>query len=136
MVAALVVDDSEIAREFLTEIIERLGLRPIRHAENGAECLKAIRAFSPDVVFLDIEMPVMDGLQTLKEIRRFDKRTVVIMMTSVGDEATVRACIEGGTNHYIHKDLPEEKIEARLGKILSGAFRTFQRRSPGPPPPQ
>ncbi len=131
--AALVVDDSAIAREFLIDIVKRLGLHPIRQAENGVEGLDVVRTFQPDVVFLDIEMPVMGGLEALKEIRKFDRRALIVMMTSIASPEVVRACIDGGTDYYVLKDLPEEKIEARLRQILSQPARLHGTGTSRPP---
>jgi CheY-like chemotaxis protein len=96
--AALVVDDSEIAREFLIDVLKKLGIRDIRQAENGARCLGVIHGVKPDVVFLDIEMPVMNGLEVLKEIRKFDRGTKVVMTTSVATAEIVKACIDRGAD--------------------------------------
>ncbi len=116
---ALVVDDSVIARVYMLDILQNIGIPTVIDAENGAECLEIVRNDPPDVIFLDIEMPGMNGVQVLKAIRQFNREVMVIMMTSIANPEVVRQCVANGTNHYILKDLPEEKITQRLRQILN-----------------
>ncbi len=115
---ALVVDDSEIARAFIMDILQRHEFELIMEAENGAQCVEIVRRNPPDVIFLDIEMPVMNGIEALRAIRRFHKHITIVMMTAVADTEVVKECKQHGTDYYILKDLPEDKIDQRIGQIL------------------
>ncbi len=129
---ALVVDDSEIARAFIIDILRRHDFGSIAEAENGAQCVEIVQKNPPDIIFLDIEMPVMNGIDTLRAIRRFHKNITIVMMTAVAHTDVVNECKQHGTNYYILKDLPEGKIDTRVGQILERVRGDGQawRRSP------
>jgi two-component system chemotaxis response regulator CheB len=113
----LVIDDSVVVRRFLSELISaEPGLACAGVAPNGRLGLTKIEQIRPDLVILDVEMPVMDGLQSLVEIRRRWPRLPVIMYSSLtyrGARATLDA-MELGANEYVTK--PEQtgsSVEAR-----------------------
>jgi CheY-like chemotaxis protein len=123
--SALVVDDSEIARAFIIDILQKLDFGYIREAADGAECVEIVRAIPPDIIFLDIEMPGMDGLEALKTIRSFNRSVVVIMMTAVANADVVDICKNIGTDYYVLKDMSEEKIERRIRQIFERVRRQY-----------
>ncbi len=114
----LVVED-----EPTTQLITRRYLEHHGHfvtvAQNGREALEAMELFRYDAVLMDIQMPVMDGFETVKEIRlREDEwkfRTPVIAYTSLQDDANV--FIEAGMDAYIHKSASLATIEAALEMV-------------------
>src|SRR5581483_4975457 len=135
----LVADDSAFMRTVLVEMLRRSRSWDVRTAKNGAEVLDLIREFRPDVVTLDINMPVMDGLTCLSRIMTESPCPVVMIssLTSVGAMATLEALNMGAVD-YIAKpggtvslnmsdigDLVVQKVEA--------AARARPRRRPSPP---
>ena len=87
---ALVVDDEPLAREGLASDLAALGVTVVAVCANGREALHAIRTFGPDVAFLDIQMPEMDGFEMLEELEPEDTPAVVIFVTAY-DQHAVRA---------------------------------------------
>jgi two-component system chemotaxis response regulator CheB len=133
-IRVLVVDDSVAARKFLCEIVESIdSLQLAGTASNGGIALAKIPQLHPDVITLDIEMPVMDGLQTLSEIRKLYPRLPVLMcstLTERGASITLEALALGASD-YITKPsssatlaAAREQIKQELAsKILALAFR-------------
>ncbi|GIH97620.1 chemotaxis response regulator protein-glutamate methylesterase [Planobispora siamensis] len=106
MVSVLVVDDSVVVRRLIVDALSAdPGIQVVGTAPNGKVALSKIDMLKPDIVTLDIEMPVMDGLTTIKEIRKVHPRLPVIMfstLTSVGASATLEA-LASGASDYVTK---------------------------------
>lgn len=111
----LVADDSETFMMYISILLQRLGFDVIP-AENGAEALKLLAFFSPDIVLLDVEMPEMDGIETLKAIKENSlfSHLPVIMVTVDSDKATHYECIQSGCSAYLTKPM---KI-SEMNKVL------------------
>jgi adenylate cyclase len=126
---ALVVDDSAVNRKILARHLASLGIEA-REAANGREALEilgadaadAADAADVDIVLLDIEMPELDGYQTLAAIKGADalRHLPVIMITSVDDIDSVVRCIEMGATDYLPKPFNPAVLEARVRASLAG----------------
>ena len=82
MINVLIADDHKMVREGLKRILEFDGeISVVDEADNGQECLKKIRSCKPDIVLLDINMPVMNGIETLEVIRKKKPKTKVLILT-------------------------------------------------------
>ena len=103
----LVVDDEKAICEILEEFLSLFG-HSVTSANSGADAIEVVRRASPDVVFLDIRLPGMSGLDVLKEIKALDSSVRVIMISAFGDEETESMARELGADGYIQKpvDLP------------------------------
>jgi len=115
----LVADDSETFVMYFSLLLKRLGFDVIP-AENGLEALKLIKVTEPNLVMLDIKMPVMDGITALRMIKG-DKRTTeipVIMVTTDFKEETIEECKRLGCSGYITKPVDIAKIHEVLQECL------------------
>ena len=113
----LVVDDDGDIRDILSETLNSLGYRVIT-AANGQECLDKVEKEAPELVFLDIEMPVKNGLEVLKELRRRGRDTTAIMITAYGSiERAVQAMKEGAFD-FITKPFDLDHIVLIVEKAL------------------
>lgn len=105
-IRVLVVDDSAVMRKIITHAIEKEpAIEVIGHAATGLKAIEAVNTLKPDVVTLDIEMPEMDGLTALREIRKAHKRLPIIMFSSLtqrGAQAAVMA-LTAGASDYVGK---------------------------------
>ena len=119
----LVVDDEKDITDMLARFLKDAGHEPIT-AQSGLEAVEKVTKDKPEIVLLDIRMPGMDGVETLKKIRALDPQVGVIMITAFSDEATAKKCIELGAFDYITKpislDYLEKAVILKLLKIRSG----------------
>lgn len=116
--AILVVDDKIENRELISFHLIQNGYRVIT-AESGHAALETIRLESPDLVLLDIKMPGMDGIETLKKIKSMAPSIPVAMVTAVWDEEEAKIAMEAGAFEYITKPIDFEYLKlAVLTKII------------------
>lgn len=118
----LVVDDEAHIRKFVTLFVRSMGDLAVVEASNGAEALQAYEREKPQLVLLDVNMPRVDGLQTLRNLKRSDPESVVVMLTSLVNRQTVEECLQLGALGYLRKDNPPEEMIAQLGKFLTAAL--------------
>lgn len=123
----LVVDDEAHIRKFVTLLIQTLGEITVVTASNGTEAQQVYERERPNLVLLDVNMPRVDGLQTLGNLKRFDPQCTVVMLTSLVNRQTVEECLQLGALGYLRKDNPPDEMTAQLRKIIIGAL------SPKPP---
>ena len=119
----LLVDDEPHIRVFVTLILKSMGKPNITEASNGEEALVAYKANKPDVVLLDVNMPHLDGIQTLRKLKEIDPDCVVIMLTSLANRETVERALELGAVNYIRKDTPKEDIAKALSETIDASCR-------------
>lgn len=118
MKQCLIVDDSSVIRKVARRIMEEANFA-ISEAENGQEALDVCRANLPDVVLLDWNMPVMDGLEFLKQLRKdpSGQATKVIFCTTENDMGHITQAISAGANEYIMKPFDKEIILSKLREV-------------------
>ncbi len=114
----LIVDDEPHVRKFVSLIVRGLGTPTIIEATDGQEAVAKFAAESPDLVLLDVNMQVMDGLQTLAAIQKLKPDAVVVMLTSLANRQTVEECLKAGAAGYLRKDTPKEAIFEELAAIV------------------
>jgi CheY-like chemotaxis protein len=117
---ALVVDDEPHIRKYISLILKTLGKPTIVEAGNGEEALAAYEREHPQLVLMDVNMPVMDGLQALEKLRTAHPESVVVMLTSLATRSVVERCVELGAVNFVRKDTPKEAI----ARILSETVET------------
>jgi DNA-binding response OmpR family regulator len=120
----LVVDDQPATVELIRDALVREGFSVVT-ARNGAECLRKVEAHQPDLVILDIVMPVMDGLKALRAIRSSPEteNLPVIVLTVRTKETDVRAGWLAGADLYLTKPCKIHDLVASVRRILGAAAR-------------
>lgn len=106
---ALIIDDSEINREILSFYLEELEFETY-FANNGQKGLDVFEETRPNIVFLDIVMPKLSGLDVLKEIKSIDPATVVIMVSSYVSKHNIQKAKELKANWFLMKPFTKEKL--------------------------
>ena len=118
----LVVDDEAHIRKFVTVMIESLGDPVVLQAANGDEALQIYQRERPKLVLLDVNMPRVDGIQTLRNLKETDPACCVVMLTSLVNRQTVEECLHLGAIGYLRKDNPPPELTLQLKRILRGCF--------------
>lgn len=117
MKRVLIVDDAAFMRMSLRTMLEKNGFQVIDEAENGSVAVIKYKELKPDIVTMDITMPKMDGIQALKEIRKFDSNCKVIIISAMGQESYVREAVMSGAKGFVVKPFKEDYIIQTLSKL-------------------
>ena len=115
-VRILIVDDHAVVRQGLITFLELQDeIEVVGEASNGKEALQKVQELEPDVVLMDLVMPVMDGLTAIKQIKQLRPSTEVIALTSFADDEKVFTAIRSGATGYLLKDVqPNDLVKAVL----------------------
>ena len=118
MKTCLVVDDSSVIRKVARRILEGLDFKIIE-AEDGQQALEQCRGALPDAVLLDWNMPVMDGYDFLKALRRLPggDQPKVVFCTTENDVAHIARALHAGANEYIMKPFDKDIVEAKFQEV-------------------
>lgn len=121
MIDLFLCDDHEIFRNGLKSTlsgIENLG--SITECKNGLECMNALTEKQPHVIFLDINMPVMDGIETLKAIRKKYGETIkIIALTQYNEKRFVKQMMKWGANGYVLKTTTKQELSLAIQTVLN-----------------
>jgi two-component system chemotaxis response regulator CheY len=117
MATVMVVDDSLFMRNHLAKLLTKNGFEVVA-AENGEQAVHTYRQDRPDAVLMDIMMPRKDGLQALTEIRAFDLKAKVIMLTAMDQELAATRAIHLGAKDFLVKPVSLNRLLAALQKAL------------------
>jgi CheY-like chemotaxis protein len=100
----MVVDDDEHVRTFLVVLLRKVVSGPFLEARDGAEAIEMYYREKPDLVFLDVNMPIMDGLEALTKFRSEGIQVPIIMITSLATRRIVDEALNAGASHFVRKD--------------------------------
>jgi len=117
MKRVLITDDATFMRLSLKSMLEKCGFEIVGEAENGKVAIEKYKKLRPDIVTLDITMPVMDGLEALKGIKEFDKNAKIIMISAMGQETIVRQAIILGAIGFVIKPFNQQTITKAFSKL-------------------
>ncbi len=110
----IIADDSAFARRNLSSVLEKIGVSVVGEASNGLETLSLYGSLHPDLVLLDITMPQLDGVETLRRIIEQDKNARVIIVSSIGHKEMVWKAICLGAKSFVTKPFDPD----HAGKII------------------
>ena len=120
----LIVDDSSVMRKIVGRSLNQAGveIKELFEASNGSEALTIAKDKSLDLILSDINMPVMDGLEFVKQLRGIEaaQKIPVIMVTTEAGEAHVVQALSSGASGYIRKPFTPEQIKERVIPLLGG----------------
>ena len=121
-VKILVVDDHPMIRNIIKDILAKLGYANVQDAENGMQAIQKLKAEKFDLIFLDWNMPVMQGIDVLRELRKIPayKDTPVIMVTAEAEKEKVIAAIKEGVTDYIVKPFKPAVLKQKLEQAWKG----------------
>ncbi len=117
MKKVLVVDDAAFMRVSIKNMLTKNDYNVVGEAENGKIALAKYQELNPDIVTMDITMPEMDGLESLKKILAMNPAANVIMVSAMGQESMVREAVLTGAKGFIVKPFKEDVILAALSSL-------------------
>lgn len=113
----LLIDDSLGTRRFLAPMLKNQGVDVVGETSDGREGLALYKKLKPDLVFLDIVMPVMSGMEVLKRIKEINPGAIVIMLTSIADRESVIASKEAGAFSYLLKPFNTKQVKHVVDEV-------------------
>ena len=109
----LIVDDAMFMRKILKDIVEE-DYEVVGEAANGLDALDLFKTLIPDILLIDITMPMLDGISTIKEIRKQNEKVKIIVCSALGHQGMVIEALEAGANDFIQKPFTAEKVKQTL----------------------
>lgn len=114
----LVIDDSPFISKAVRRAVEPEGFEVVGQAFNGREGLEMIRQHQPDIIILDVTMPVMDGIETAENIYQRNPDAKVIMLSAMGDEKLVTTAKRIGVKRFLNKPFKAEEMVTTIKSLL------------------
>ena len=116
----LLIDDHALVRKGLEALLQSRNIEVAASVGSGQEGIDEASKIKPDVILLDINMPGMNGLETLKELRHRKIESPVLMLTMSREESDLRAALQNGAQGYLLKDMEPEELIPALEAVASG----------------
>lgn len=116
MVKVVLADDEEFVRAFLATVMKSLSFNVVAEVEKGDELFSVMKNTHPDILFLDINMPKLTGLEFLKEYSQEFPKTCIIVLTSATSFKLVEEASTEGVRCFLRKDMPIEKMLMAIEK--------------------
>jgi two-component system chemotaxis response regulator CheY len=113
----MICDDSALVRKKLRGILEELGYTDLREADNGETAVASVKLDCPHLIFMDIIMPVKNGLEALKEILEIDSTVKVVMASSVGTQTNLLEALKLGAFDFVQKPFTPDAITQIIDKV-------------------
>ena len=127
MIRLVIADDQRLMREGLAMIFEfEEDFHVLGSAANGEEAVQLVQQHRPDVVLMDIRMPVMDGIEGTRRILSIAPDTKILMLTTFNDKELILSALESGAKGYLLKDMPSETIIQAIHTVYRGASSCSQ----------
>lgn len=117
-VKILIADDALFMRNLLREILEKTGYQVVGEATNGQEAVQLYKELHPDLVTMDIVMPLKSGIEALQEIVQVDPGAQVVMCSALGQESLVLEAVQAGAKDFIVKPFKEERVLDVVRRVL------------------
>lgn len=114
----LVVDDTLFMRDAMKAMLQETGFDVIGEAENGKQAIEQYFKLQPDVVTMDITMPVMSGLDATKEIIKDDPNAKICIVTALGQQKVILQALKNGAKDFITKPFERERLETTIRQMI------------------
>jgi two-component system chemotaxis response regulator CheY len=126
MATVLIVDDSRTSRRILKSCLEKADFTVVGEAGNGEEGYLKYKELHPDIVTMDITMPVMDGIESLSLIKKENKDAKVVMITAAGQKEKMVEAIKRGAEEFIMKPFEETEVLETLGRVAETSDEEYE----------
>lgn len=120
----LVVDDAYFMRELIIKELKEFGCEVIGEAKNGLEAIRMYKKYKPDLVTMDIKMPEMNGIETIKEIKRINPQAKIIVITGVYDSK--KEALKAGADDFLKKPFQPAFLWKKIDKIIENSKKEIK----------
>jgi DNA-binding NarL/FixJ family response regulator len=121
MIKVLLVDDQSLIRQGLRALLElEADIEIVGEAENGQIAINLVEKLKPDVILMDIRMPIIDGVAATKEINHHFPHSKILILTTFDDDEYVKAGLQNGAMGYLLKDTPSEELAVAIRAVDKG----------------
>lgn len=121
MIRILIADDHGIVRAGLKLLLNRIsGTEVVAEASDGREAVRLAKAFQPDIVLIDVAMPLLNGLDAARQIVRENPRTGIIVLSMYMDESYILRALDAGARGYLIKDNADDELENAIRSVAAG----------------
>lgn len=115
----MIVDDAKLSRALLKRIINKTAFAQVDHeSSNGSEALEIIKIHNPDLIFMDLVMPGLSGIQTIQKLKKIRNLIPIIVISAIEEEELIFEAMKYGAEEFIQKPFDEENIINILIKVL------------------
>jgi two-component system chemotaxis response regulator CheY len=114
----LLVDDSPVIHSLLQKVLEKNDYEVCGDAMNGKEGLEMYQSLRPDLVFMDISMPVMNGIEATESIKKLDPDAKIIMLSAMGDDEIIAEAKDKGIDVFLKKPFDDYKIISAIAAVV------------------
>ncbi|MDT8420873.1 MAG: response regulator [Desulfuromonadales bacterium] len=115
----LIADDAQFMRDLLRGIFEQAGWDVAGEAENGKQAVEQYQLLKPDLVTMDIVMPLRSGIEALSDIIAADPEARVVMCSALGQESMVMEAVKAGARDFIVKPFQQEQVERIVQRVMA-----------------
>ncbi|MBN1581652.1 MAG: response regulator transcription factor [Anaerolineae bacterium] len=123
-ITVLVVDDQRLIREGIASLLDiQSGVTVVGTAVDGRQAVEKAAALSPDIVLMDVRMPVMDGIAATMQIRKTLPRCQVLMLTTFDDDEYIVKALQAGASGYLLKDMPSQDLAQAVKLAHAGIYQ-------------
>lgn len=116
----LIVDDAKFMRHMIKNILTEIGYEVVGEAEDGSEACEKYKELTPDIVTMDIVMPKTNGIDALKEIRLYDPKAKVVMISAIDQREPLMEALKLGAVDYVVKPFEKERVEEAMQRVVAG----------------
>ena len=121
----VLADDHDLVREGIARLLESFGdIEVVAHAGDGHQAIQQVQKHQPDLVFLDISMPKLRGIEVIKYVRRLSPKTKIIVLSMHNKEKYIQEAIQSGAEAYLLKESAIHELQQAVECVLSGGTYT------------
>ncbi len=121
MIRILIADDHGIVRAGLKLLLNRIsGTEVVAEAADGREAVRLAKAFTPDIVLIDVAMPLLNGLDAARQIARENPRIGIVVLSMYMDESYILRALDAGAKGYLIKDNADDELETAIRSVAAG----------------
>jgi two-component system chemotaxis response regulator CheY len=120
----LIVDDASNITEMIRSMLESHGHEIAGVAYNGSEAIEKYKALSPDVVLMDLLMPEMDGMQSMRKILEYDQKAKIVVVTALGRASLMREALEAGAVGFVTKPFEIKRLLRAIEAAIAPPWKS------------